>query len=295
VAKKGKMLEGAPRKSRLTKPRKEKKPGAGRNRGSLLLLLVLAVLVLGGMGIFTWRQAASLDAGLLAQREQLRRRADWVSLEELPPHLLDAFAAVVDTTSWRVRITGRRVDEDRPALSRDLVRQVHLLGGSVGGEARELVLAPLLEERLSRRGLLELYLNRISLGKTGDWQVYGVFHAAREYFGKDPRRLTLGEAATLAGILLPPRLGDPEAQPGAVGARRNEVLRLMHAGGKIDVGAMRQAAAEPLAFQPGADYPPMTRPLDWKEEPAVIRLPPNLRPQPSPDSAGAQGAPDAAP
>lgn len=296
------MLEGAPKKSRLSRARSEKKPGAGKHRGSLLLLLGVAVLVLGGMGFFAWRMSRALDDGLLAQRETLRRRPDWVALNQLPPHLPRAFAAVVDTSSWQRAVSSAR--EDQPLLSRDLVRQVHRLGGTPGGGARELVMMPLLEGRLSRQGLMELYLNRIYLGKTGEWPVYGVFHAAREYFGKDVRRLTLGEAATLAGILLPPRLADPEGSPGAVGARRNEVLRRMLAVGDIDAAAFRTAAAEPLAFQPGADYAPMSRPLDWRAEPEVIRLPPGLRPRP--DSAasppedgaspgGAEANPGAAP
>ena len=71
--------------------------------------------------------------------------------------------------------------------------------------------------------------------------------------------------------------------PGAVGARRNEVLRRLTAAGVIDAAQARAAAAEPLAFQPGADYVPMSRPLGWKSEPQVIRLPPELRP--TPDSA----------
>ncbi|MBD0320923.1 MAG: transglycosylase domain-containing protein, partial [Gemmatimonadetes bacterium] len=118
--------------------------------------------------------------------------------------------------------------------------------------------------------------------------VYGVFHASREYFGKDPRKLTLAEAATLAGILLPPALPAPEQSPGPVGARRNEVLRRMLRAGTITPAAFRQAAREPLAFQPGADYAPMARPADWRREPDVIRLPPELRPSlQRPDSAAA--------
>ena len=52
----------------------------------------------------------------------------------------------------------------------------------------------------------------------------------------------------------------------------------MLASGRITEAAYRQAAREPLAFQPGADYAPMSRPADWRREPDVIRLPPELQP-----------------
>ena len=285
---KGKMLEGAPRKPRAANRASDTGKGSSRSRNAALVLLALIVVgSVGGIGTFAYMMWGRLDRGLLAQREEAQRRADWVKLSELPRIVPDAFTVVVDTASFQ-----RTPPEERdrnPMLSRDLVRQVHRLSeGGVGGDARELVMAPLLENALSKRGLLELYLNRISMGRTGDWQVYGVHHAAREYFGKDVRRLTLGEAATLAGILLPPALQSPETSPGPVGARRNEVLRRMLHAGTITPAAYRQAAREPLAFQPGADYAPMARPADWRREPDVIRLPPELRPSlQRPDSAAA--------
>lgn len=283
---KGKRLDGAPRSARWTRRGKDVNPSAASatRNGALVLLLTITVLTVGGLGSFAWMMWKRLDAGLLAQREEARRRADWVRIDELPRFIPDAFAAVVDTSSFE-----RVPPEERsrgPMLSRDLVRQVHRLGsGGLGGEARELVMTPLLENSMSRRGLFELYLNRISLGRTGDWPVFGIHHGAREYFGKDARRMTLGEAATLAGILLAPRLETPEGSPGAVGARRNEVLRRMLEAGKIDEGALRAAAAEPLAFQPGADYTPMARPIGWEQPPQVIQLPQELRPSLQPDSA----------
>jgi hypothetical protein len=282
------MLEGAPRKPRQARRTSDSGKSSGTRNAALALLVLITLGAVGGIGGFAWAMWGRLDEGILAQREAGRRRADWVRLEELPRFVPEAFTAVVDTASFQ-----RTPPEERdrnPMLSRDLVRQVHRLSsGGMGGDARELVMAPLLENALSQRGLLELYLNRISMGRTGDWQVYGIFHASREYFGKDVRRLTLGEAATLAGILLPPALPAPEQSPGAVGARRNEVLKRLLNAGKITEAAYRQAAREPLAFQPGADYAPMSRPVDWKREPEVIRLPPELRPsrQTAPDSAAA--------
>jgi membrane peptidoglycan carboxypeptidase len=82
---------------------------------------------------------------------------------------------------------------------------------------------------------------------------------------------------------------NPEASPGAVGARRNEVLQRMLEAGTITRAAMEQARREPLAFQPGINYAPMTRPVGWgDQEPEVIRLPPGSIP--ASDSAAARAA-----
>ncbi|HYJ79041.1 MAG TPA: transglycosylase domain-containing protein [Longimicrobiaceae bacterium] len=279
-----KALGGAPRAGKWTREPEPKKLG-GRHRGSFTVLLVLGGAVLAGMAVFAFLAQQRLSSGLLAQYRQQQRRPDWVRLRELPPYVVDAFLTVVDTAGFQ-RVP-EYVEHETPLLTRDLVSQVHRLDAGVGDQAWRTAMVPLLEAQLPRRAALEFYLNRIALGSTGDWPVYGVAHAAEDYFGKDPRRLTAGEAATLAGILLPPRLTDPEARPGAVGARRNEVLRrLLHAG-RLDEAAFRAATAEPLAFQPGIDHAPMTRPADWEREPEPIRLPPELRP--GADSAAAGG------
>ncbi len=280
------MLGGAPpRTGRWTRQPEDKRLG-GRHRGSLIALVVLGVLVLGGIGGYLAMMNAQLESGLLRQAREMRRRPDYVPLAQLPRYARDAFALVVDTTSAARRSLRRGMP--LPSASRDLVRQVHLLDEGLGGQARELAMAPLLEAHTSSPGLLELYVNRVAMGRTESWAIYGVQQAAQEYFGKDARRLTLSEAATLAGILLPPRLADPEALPGAAGPRRNEVLRMLRDAERIDEAAYRAAVAEPLAFQPGVDYAPMSRPADWQARPQVIRLPEALRPKP--DSAAAAPA-----
>jgi hypothetical protein len=283
----GKLLGGAPRTGKWAKQPEDTRIG-GRYRGSLIAVGVLGLIVLAGIGGYLGWSDMQLRAGLLKQEQEARRRPDWVPLNELQPYTRDAFAAVADTTSFARR--SQRRGEPLPSVSSEMVRQIHQLTDDLGDQARGQTMAPLLEARTSPDRLLELYVNRVYMGRTENWPLYGVQHAAQEYFGKDARRLTLGEAATLAGILLPPRLQDPEAEPGAVGTRRNEVLLQLLRTKKIDEAAYRAARAEPLAFQPGEDYAPMTRPADWRQsEPAVIRLPEALRPRA--DSAATRRTP----
>src|SRR5690606_32816471 len=107
-----------------------------------------------------------------------------------------------------------RVRDQGKTIPRELVRQIHLLDDGISGEARGLFMAPILEQRISRADLLELYLNRVYLGESHDYPVYGIHYAAEEYFDKSASELTLGEAASLAGLLLEPRILRPEQFPG---------------------------------------------------------------------------------
>jgi penicillin-binding protein 1A len=279
---KGKALGGAPRAGKWTRDTPESRRFGGEHHGSFILLLVTGVAFVVTVAVVGVLAQQRLNDGVVGQYRRSLRRHDWVPLARMSPAVLPAFLAVVDTTSFqRLSPYGR---QERPELTNDLVVQVHRLRGGIADQAWRSAMVPLVEAQLSRRAALEFYLNRIYLGKTGDWPVYGVKHAAEEYFGKDVRGLSVGEAATLAGILLPPRLVNPENNPGAVGARRNEVLRRMLAAGNINEHQYRTATAEPLAFQPGIDYAAMTRPVDWGKERPVIRLP----------SAGATAAADPA-
>lgn len=287
--KKGKLLGGqAPRRGgRWVRASRRKVAERAEGRG-LLLVLALGLFVIGGVIGFAWALDRQVRGGILQQRAEARQRPDWVEMERLPRYVPMAFVAVVDPAF--LQAGALRTGESGTTLAREMVRQVHLLPDGLGGEARELLMGPVLERRTSKRDLLELYLNRVFIGEEQGYPVYGIHHAAREYFDKEPAELTLGEAATLAGLLLPPRIQDPDRRIGAVGARRNEVLRVLLLGEVITAEQFRQAVAEPLGFQPGLQEQPMTRPADWTEPPRSIRLPENLRPRPdslATDSAAA--------
>lgn len=248
-------------------------------------MLGLALFALGLAVGYGWGLDRQIRGGILRQRVAEQQRPDWTPLDELPAYIPRAFAAVVQPDLLR---KGTLAEPERgTTVARELVRQVHLLPASITGRAEEMLMGPVLARRLSRKALVELYVNRVALGRQQGMPVFGIWQASREYFGKDPRQLTLGETATLAGLLLPPRVVDPTARVGAVGERRNEVLRVMLAGELIDEAAYRAAVAEPLGLQPGLEQMPMSRPADWGNRSAPLRLPPNLRPQAS-DSASSR-------
>jgi membrane peptidoglycan carboxypeptidase len=270
--KKAKLLGGAP--PRRGRWRARSRVDAAGQPSGLVPLAAFTLFVLAVVAGFAYGLDRQLRGGVLAQRAEAIQRPDWVSLRELPPHVPLAFLVAVDPNFLHRHPIDAGVEGT--TLSRDLVRQVHRIRNSVPGDARGILMGTLLEARLTDAELLELYLNRVQLGQDAGWSVQGVYHASREYFGKEPAELTLGEAATLAGFVLPPPLRDPRRQVGAVGIRRNEVLGEMLRTGVI--GRAEQAAAieEPLGIQYGPEHAPMTRPAGWERRPDVIRLPSEL-------------------
>jgi membrane peptidoglycan carboxypeptidase len=256
--------------------RRSHAPEPGLSRAEVMTLLALGVFVVALVVGYAWSLDRQLRGGLLRQHAEAAARPDWVRTDTLPAHVLAAFVTVVDP--YFEEREGFALETEQMTMARDLVRQVHRLGGAYDGRARELVMAPLLENHLSRQGLLDLYLNRVFLGREGEWPVFGVMNAAREYYNKDARDLTLSEAAALAGLLLPPRIERPHDMPGAVGIRRQEVLREMSRRGLISPEQHAAATAEPLGFQPGVAFAPMARPVRWHPESRPLRLPPDRRP-----------------
>lgn len=275
---KGKTLGGEPPRRRVR---------WARNRGlpsstppvSALVVLATGLFVLGGVAGYGVAIDRELRGGILRQRAEAAQRPDWVDLRSLPRYVPEAFLAVAEPEL--LARSEMRAPANGPSLARELVRQVHLIPNSLAGESRERMMAPVLEQRLARTELLELYLNRVYLGRSQGYPIHGVFHASREYFEKVPEDLTLSEAATLAALLLEPRIEDPASKVGAVGARRNEVLQVMLLAELITPEEHRAAIAEPLGFQPGLEQMPMSRPDDWVRPSEPIRLPPAWRPSPA--------------
>src|SRR4030095_4520901 len=100
--------------------------------------------------------------------------------------------------------------------------------------------------RLTKDQILELYLNEVYLGQRGSFAVHGMAESPRYFFGKDVVNLTLGEAATLAGIIQSPQTYSPFKSIDRCTERRNVVLRAMRDSGYIPADAAERASHEPL-------------------------------------------------
>jgi membrane peptidoglycan carboxypeptidase len=110
---------------------------------------------------------------------------------------------------------------------------------------RELRYAIAFEENYSKDWILERYLN---IAYFGDG-VYGIQAAARHFFSTDAKRLTLGQAATLAGLVKNPVGYDPTKNPGKALSRRNTVLERMAELHVIPVATAQAEASKPIGLK----------------------------------------------
>ncbi|CAN5289331.1 transglycosylase domain-containing protein [soil metagenome] len=167
-----------------------------------------------------------------------------LTLAEMPPFLPEAVIAIEDRRFYshfgidpiglaRATVANFRaggVVEGGSTLTQQLAKNLFLTANrTFERKVQEVILAVWLEMRLSKKQILELYLNRVYLGGGA----YGVDAAAHRYFGKSARDITLAEAATLAGMLKAPAHYSPATNPQAAEARTQLVLGAMHANGFI--------------------------------------------------------------
>lgn len=112
---------------------------------------------------------------------------------------------------------------------------------------KEVILAFWTETTFSKDKILEMYLNEVSYGGTA----YGIEEAARTYFGKNARELTLAEASLLAGLPAAPTRSSPFGiNPDLARVRQQLVLARMAEEGFITSDIAQQATQEQISFAP---------------------------------------------
>jgi penicillin-binding protein 1B len=222
----------------------------------------------------------TLDAPMLtALIRQGREKRRQVPLSTLPTRMVEAVLAIEDRRYYShpgvdpIRMVGALVTNafgDRPYLegastiTQQLARNFFLTDEmAVEQQARqrsirrkllEQFMAVILDIRATKDEVLELYLNDVYLGNRGSFAIHGVAEAARLYFGKDVNNLTLGEAATIAGIIQSPGTLSPFNSPARARERRNTVLGAMADAEFISTDAAERAMKEPFS--------PVARALD---------------------------------
>jgi penicillin-binding protein 1B len=185
-----------------------------------------------------------------------------VRVGDVPPHLIDAILAVEDQRFLSHRgVDVRRIGgallanlraggirQGGSTLTQQLVKNFFLTPErSYRRKVQEAAMALIVEARYEKDAILEAYLNEIYLGQRGSTAIHGVGEAARFYFGKGVRDLTLPESALIAAIIKSPNGLSPHADnPARTLERRDLVLELMREQGRIDDATFAAAQAEPL-------------------------------------------------
>lgn len=163
----------------------------------------------------------------------------WVSYDEMPTHLVEAFISIEDERFW----THDGVDWKRTlgaaytmftgsdhyggsTITQQLIKNITQENDvTVQRKVKEIISALELEKTInSKEKIIEMYLNTIYLSE----HCYGVQAAATAYFGKDVSELTLVECAALASIPKFPTKYDPYLNPEENDKRRDTVLMKMH-------------------------------------------------------------------
>ncbi len=145
-----------------------------------------------------------------------------------------------------VRAAGLLARHGRPLSggSTLTMQVVRLLSGeherSAGGKLRQALRAVALERRLTKDQILRIYLRLAPMGGN----VEGVRAASLAYFGKEPKRLSIGEAALLVALPQSPKLRRPDRFPETARRARDRVLARVAAAGVISLDEMRRAMAE---------------------------------------------------
>ena len=246
-----------------------------------LLAIILgtgALLVVGGAAAFAYftddlPSPQDLARDPLAQSTKLYDRSgtqmlyqfaeenrEVVTFDQIPQVVVDATVAAEDKSFWKnpgvdvfgiVRalfadITRRQSGQGGAStITQQLVKQ-RIVGGEVSlqRKIREAILAIEVTNTYSKEQILELYFNQIYYGN----QAYGVKAAAQTYFGKsDLSKLSVGEAALLAGLPQAPSVLDPSQAENLDRAveRRAYVLDQM-----IETGAITEEQAEAAKAEP---------------------------------------------
>jgi len=186
-----------------------------------------------------------------------------VSATELPPHLIEAVIATEDRRFYShfgidpiglaraayVNMREGRVVAGGSTITQQLAKNLFLSPArTLKRKVQEALLAFQIERLYSKDKILTLYLNRVYLGAG----TFGISAAARTYFDKDPRELSLIESAVIAGLLKAPSRFSPARDVDLARRRASVVLLRMQNEGYLSEAEARAARAAPihLARQP---------------------------------------------
>jgi penicillin-binding protein 1A len=209
---------------------------------------------------------------------------DPLRLTDMPRYLPAAAVAVEDRRFWHhpgvdliglaratwTNLAAWRLVQGGSTITQQVAKNLFLTNArTFRRKVQELLLTLWLEQRFSKREILEIWLNRVYLG-AGTW---GVDAAARTYFGVSARRVTLWQAAALAGLPRAPSRFNPRADPVAAAARARVVLTAMADTGAITAADAKAAMAQ-IAFPPP---PPLAAGwfADWAADQAQSLAPPD--------------------
>jgi penicillin-binding protein 1A len=240
-----------------------------------LMLLYVLLLIPFTPGIGDLRKAKSevpsallaSDGTVLAEYKRINRQ--WVSLEQISPHVVNALIATEDRrfydhhgidlrrTLGAVLSTLSGDLQGGSTITQQLARNLYPeeigRANSITRKLKEAITALKIEAVYSKKEILETYLNTVPFL----YNAFGIEMAARTYFDKSADQLDVLESATLIGMLKGTSYYNPVLNPERAVQRRNLVLAQMVKLGKLDPARLDALAKRPLRL----DFERQSEPL----------------------------------
>ncbi|AFT87332.1 penicillin-binding protein 1A [Paraburkholderia phenoliruptrix] len=187
-------------------------------------------------------------------------RRDIVRIQDVPDSLKKAVLAIEDARFYDhggvdltgiaragfVALTNGHATQGASTITMQVARNFFLSSEKTyTRKIYEMLLAYKIESKLSKDQILEVYMNQIYLGQ----RAYGFASAARVYFGKDMKDLTLAESAMLAGLPKAPSAYNPVVNPKRAKVRQEYILQRMYELHYINQQQYDEASRQPLVVK----------------------------------------------
>ncbi|MDP9243687.1 MAG: penicillin-binding protein, partial [Chloroflexota bacterium] len=277
--------------------RQRRAQGSIRRKAFMAFGLLFAVVAIAAGGIGAWVMSVWADAPSIDQLKPIDEGATSVvfaadgsrlgyiqsdtirhpvTSKKIPKVLDQATVAIEDEhfyehsgidygaivrAAWADIQAGSAV-QGGSTITQQLVRNLYIAHpqDNITRKIEEAKLAQEYEDQYSKQQILTKYLNTASYGTTDGRTAIGVEAAAETYFSKPAERLTLAEAALIAGLPQAPSQYNPFLNPNGALVRRNEVLQAMQKQGYISLGDSQQASQAGLGLHRGYRYETIREP-----------------------------------
>ena len=220
----------------------------------LLLIVLIALTLFVGLGFVNYVKATN-EVSISEKVEEIKHKKSYVTYDEISEELLQATVAIED----------RRFYEHHGVEYRSMARALYqnVLAGQIRGggstitqqlaknqyftqeqtverKVAEVFMALTMEQRFTKREILELYVNSIYFGDGYE----GIGNASVGYFGKEPGALDAGECTLLAGIPNAPSAYALSENPDLARQRQCQVLKKLVAYDYLDEADARRIGAQ---------------------------------------------------
>ena len=201
----------------------------------LIAMILVMILLIAGYGYIIYRKTIQ-DKPIAEIVENLREDPDYIKLDKLPKHYIDAVIDVEDhrfknhgaIDPWAIiraffsNLKSKKIAEGGSTITQQTVKQLYFIREKnvINRKLGEIFLANQFEKLYSKDEILEMYINSIYFGN-------GLREACQGYLGVQPENMDLAQASMLAGIPNAPSVYSPKSNKTLCKQRQKKVLNEM--------------------------------------------------------------------